>query len=128
VGANAEKRNKVKHFWENTNKYAGTGKKAMARLLGIVHMNPEVDPSYWDHTEMDRYGLGGVRTPEQFYDYFGIDVVKKETQGHLCYFVDEEARMHKEWAPLLREDGMGIDYSTVKFHWVDPEPEGKHFK
>ena len=95
----------------------------MARLLGIVHMNPEVDPSEWDHAQVDRYGLGGVRTPEQFYEYFGIDVVKKTTEGHLCQFVDDAARMHKLWAPLLRSDGMGIDYSTVKFHWKDPHPE-----
>jgi hypothetical protein len=93
----------------------------MARLLGIVHMNPEVDPSTWDHTEEDKYGLGGVRTPEQFYSYFGIDVVKKTCEGNLCMFVQYEARMHKLWAKLLREDGMGIDYSTVDFHWVNPK-------
>jgi hypothetical protein len=91
----------------------------MARLLGIVHMNPEVDPASWDHTEEVRYGLGGVRTPEQFYDYFGIDVMKKTTEGHLCRFV-EDGRMHKEWSQLLRKDGMGIDYKTVVFHWVNP--------
>jgi hypothetical protein len=101
------------------------GKKAMARLLGIVHMNPEVDPSTWDHTDEDRFGLGGVRTPEQFYDYFGIDVVQKTTEGHLCMFVDGEGKMHKQWSPLLRKDGMGIDYSSVKFHWVDPDPDRK---
>lgn len=95
----------------------------MARLLGIVHMNPEVDPSFWDHRDSDRYGLGGVRTPEKFYEMFGIDVVKKTIQGHLCQFVDDSARMHKEWFPLLRKDGMGIDYSGVKFHWVDPRPD-----
>ena len=92
-------------------------------LPPTVHMNPEVDPSSWDHTDVDRYGLGGVRTPEQFYNFFGIDVVKKKTQGHLCEFVDEAAKMHKQWTPLLRGDGMGIDYSSVNFHWVDPNPE-----
>lgn len=93
----------------------------MARLLGIVHMNPEVDPSDWDHKEEDRYGLGGVRTPEQFYETFGIDVVKKQVQGHLCKFVSEGGgRMHKEFAGHLREDGMGIDYSTIHTKWVDP--------
>ncbi|KAG7360023.1 glycosyltransferase GlcNAc [Nitzschia inconspicua] len=122
TGKNAAKRNKVKKFWENGDRYKGMGKKAMARLLGIVHMNPEVDPTFWDHTDADRYGLGGVRTPEQFYDLFGIDVVKKTTQGHLCKFVGDDAQMHKDWFPLLRKDGMGIDYSTVKFRWVDPYP------
>jgi len=98
----------------------------MKRLLGIVHMNPEVDPSEWNHTDIDRYGLGGVRTPEQFYEYFGIDVVKKKTQGHLCEFVQVSAKMHKLLTPLLRKDGMGIDYSTFKFHWVDPHSDNSN--
>jgi hypothetical protein len=101
-----------------------TGKKAMTRLLGIVHMNPEVDTSTWDHTDEDIYGLGGVRTPEQFYNIFGIDVVEKTTEGHLCKFV-AEGRMHKEFTPFLRKDGMGIDYSQIHGAWVDPDPDEK---
>lgn len=123
VGANSKARSKVKHFWENGNRYAGTGKKAMQRLLGIVHMNPEVDPSEWDHTDTDRYGLGGVRTAEQFYSIFGIDVHKKKTEGHLCQFVMKNAKMHRLFTPHLRKDGMGIDYSKISFHWTDPSPE-----
>jgi hypothetical protein len=98
---------------------------AMSRLLGIVRMNPEVDPSKWDHKEEDRYGLGGVRTPEKFYKTFGIDVVKKETQGHLCKFVSEGGgQMHVKFAPFLRDDGMGIDYSKIHFKWLDPDRAG----
>lgn len=98
----------------------------MSRLLGIVHMNPEVDPSSWDHTEEDKYGLGGVRTPEKFYKLFGIDVVKKTTQGHLCQFVHEHGgKMHKQFTPHLRSDGMGVDYTNIDFAWVDPNPEEK---
>eukprot|EP00536_Pseudo-nitzschia_multiseries_P007607 jgi/Psemu1/196067/e_gw1.181.106.1 len=123
TGKNEKVRNKVKHFWENGNKYAGTGKRAMKRLLGIVHMNPEVNPTEWDHTDIDRYGIGGVRTPEQFYRIIGIDVVKKTTQGHLCDFVMESAKMHKLFTPKLRKDGMGIDYSEINFTWVDPRPQ-----
>ena len=29
-----------------------TGVMAMKRLLGIIDMNPEVDPSEWDHTDV----------------------------------------------------------------------------
>lgn len=93
----------------------------MKRLLGIVHMNPEVDPTTWDHAEEDVYGLGGVRTPEKFYDLFGIDVVRKKTQGHLCMFV-EAGKMHEMFSRRLRSDGMGIDYSGIDFHWKDPNP------
>ena len=86
----------------------------MARLLGIVKMNPEVPLSFWDHAEEDIYGLGGVRTPEKFYTTFGIDVVKKTTHKRLCSFVDT-GKMHDWFIPKLRLDGMGIDYSTVKY-------------
>ena len=127
VGKNAKIRNKVKHFWENSDRYAGTGKKAMARLLGIVHMNPEVDPSRWDHVEEDIYGIGSVRTPEKFYELFGIDVVKKTTEGHLCRLVgaDGEAKMHKLFTPKLRTDGMGINYDEIIYRWKDPRPDQK---
>lgn len=121
MGKNAAIRLKVPHFWENDNKYAGTGKRAMARLLGIVHMNPSVDPSTWDHKEEDIYGIGGVRTPEKFYETFGIDVLNKTTQGHLCKFVHgHQGEMHRLFTRNLRKDGMGIDYSKIDYHFVDP--------
>lgn len=118
-GVNKKKRNGVKHFWENSNQYAGSGIKAMFRLLGILHMNPEIDPAEWDHTEEEKYGLGGVRTPELFYETFGIDVVNKKTEQHLCQFV-ETGKMHKEFTKFLRPDGMGIDYSMIAYRFTDP--------
>jgi [Skp1-protein]-hydroxyproline N-acetylglucosaminyltransferase len=120
VGRNAAVRNKVHHFWENDEKYAGTGRAAMARLLGMVHMNPEVPSTTWDHAEEATYGIGGVRTPEKFYETFGIDVKKKTVEGNLCSFVHEGGKMHKLFTPLLRSDGMGIDYSTILYRFVDP--------
>ena len=94
----------------------------MYRLLGIVHMNPEIDRNEWDHTEESKYGLGGVRTPEQFYSTFGIDVVHKRTEKHLCQFV-ETGMMHRNFSPFLRKDGMGIDYSAAaidSYKFKDP--------
>jgi [Skp1-protein]-hydroxyproline N-acetylglucosaminyltransferase len=125
VGSNAKIRNKVHHFWENDNKYAGTGKRAMKRLLGIVHMNPEDPPESWDHVDEDVYGIGGVRTPEKFYETFGIHVQEKVVEKHLCMFVDEQGRMHKKFTPFLRPDGMGIDYSKINYQFKDPAPNGR---
>jgi hypothetical protein len=125
VGKNKKIRNKVHHFWENDRKYAGTGKKAMQRLLGIVHMSPEVDSDEWDHTDEVLYGVGGVRTPEKFYETFGIDVKRKKIEHHLCRFVDLQGRMHKKFTPYLRKDGMGIDYSRISFKFKDPAPDEK---
>lgn len=123
----------------------------MTRLLGIVHMNPERDPSSWDHTDVSEnvarkigcgcsvsrlitelawrpqeelYGIGGVRTPERFYEVFGIDVVNKKTEHHLCRFVDT-GRMHNQFTKLIRRDGMGVDYRKVKFKFKDPAPNEK---
>ena len=118
-GKNKKARNKVPHYWENSNQYSGVGTKAMYRLLGVVHMNPEIDPKKWDHTEEEKYGLGGVRTPELFYETFGVDVVNKRTEQHLCQFV-ETGKMHREFNKVLRPDGMGIDYSKISFRFKDP--------
>ena len=118
-GKNKKARNKVPHYWENSNQYSGVGTKAMYRLLGVVHMNPDIDPEKWDHTEEEKYGLGGVRTPELFYETFGVDVVNKRTEQHLCQFV-ETGKMHREFNKVLRPDGMGIDYSKISFRFKDP--------
>jgi Glycosyltransferase (GlcNAc) len=126
VGKNAAIRNKVHHFWENDSAYSGTAKKAMKRLLGIVHMNPEVNPDKWDHTDEILYGLGGVRTPEKFYETFGINVAEKTTENHLCRFVDgDTGKMHKMFMKHLRKDGMGIDYAHITYRFTDPFPGQK---
>lgn len=85
-------------------------------------MNPETSPDTWDHSEEDVYGIGSVRTPEKFYELFGIDVVKKKTEDHLCTFVDDSAKMHKLFTPHLRSDGMGIDYTDIDYKFKDPFP------
>jgi [Skp1-protein]-hydroxyproline N-acetylglucosaminyltransferase len=121
-GKNAAVRNKVHHFWENDNMYAGTGRSAMKRLLGIVHMNPEDPVDSWSHVDENIYGLGGVRTCEKFYETFGINVVDKKIEKHLCQFVDSKGKMHLTFQPKLREDGMGIDYSTIEYKFTDPFP------
>jgi hypothetical protein len=54
-----------------------------------------------------------VRTPEKFYETFGIDVVKKKAQKRLCKFV--VGKMHHQFILKLRSDGMGIDYNTIKY-------------
>ena len=116
----APERVKVHKFWEHSGMYKGLEPRAMKRLLGIVHMNPEIDPSEWDHTEEAKYGLGGARTTEKFFETFGIDVKKKTVQRHLCQFVKN--KMHNKFMPSLRSDGMGIDYSLIDFKWKDPRP------
>lgn len=120
-GKNKRARNKVPHYWENSNQYAGVGGQAMHRLLGIVHMIPEVDPKTWDHTEEEKYGLGGVRTPELFYDLFGVDVLHKTTQQHLCRFV-ETGHMHTQFTKFIRPDGMGIDYGKISYRFKTATP------
>jgi [Skp1-protein]-hydroxyproline N-acetylglucosaminyltransferase len=122
-----DKRKKVPMFWENTNIYQGKGKTAMMRLLGIVRMNPEIPTTDWNHAEEDMYGLGGVRTPEKFYETFGIDVVQK-TIHNLCPFVDawddpHGGHMHEMFAPMLRADGMGLDYDQIHYRYEGKSPK-----
>jgi hypothetical protein len=72
----------------------------------------------------DIYGIGAVRTPEKFYEVFGIDVANKKTERHLCRFV-ESGRMHIQFKKLIRRDGMGVDYSKVNYKFKDPAPNEK---
>merc|ERR1712048_854557 len=118
------KRDNVKKFWENSNKYKGLDSRSMNRLLGIIRSNPEVPESEWDHTEEETYGLGKVRTPEQFYSIFGINVEEKKIERHLCKFFVVRGNMHHKFHDKrLREDGMGIDYGSVVFKYVNPLKE-----
>jgi [Skp1-protein]-hydroxyproline N-acetylglucosaminyltransferase len=124
-GENQQKRGKVPHFWQNSNHYAGTGKVAMTRLLGIIGMIPEVDPSTWDHREEETYGCGSVRPRERFFTTFGIDVHKKRVEHHLCTFV-QGGTMHKQFQAKLRPDGMGVDFSRIDYEFKDPNPKDSH--
>ena len=67
-------------------------------------------------SQEDRYGLGGVRTTQKFYDTFGIDVVNKRTEQPLCNFV-MPGIMHNKFIKHLRQDGMGIDYDEIHYHF-----------
>lgn len=60
----------------------------------------------------------------QFYKTFGIDVVNKKTQHHLCSFV-QTGNMHRQFTRFLRSDGMGIDYSKIDYEFKDPRPGQK---
>lgn len=117
-GKNRKGRSKVKNFWEHAQLYSGEGIRAMKRLNGIIGMNPEVDVSEWDHTDEKLYGLGSVRKSSDFYDTFGINVVEKVVQPHLCKFVSS-GRMHRQFLPYLRSNGMGLDYNKINFKYTD---------
>lgn len=55
---NSKRRSKIHMFWENGQKHQGAARKSLARAMSIIKMAPDIDPSSYDHTEMERYGLG----------------------------------------------------------------------
>ena len=96
--------------------------------MGITRMSHDLNSSGWDHREEALYGLGGVRSPEKFYQTFGIHVSSGSVENNLCSWVNaEEASdsMHAQFTPHLRSDGMGIDCSKIQFKFTDPEPNEK---
>lgn len=46
---------------------SSVGKAAMLRLLGIVHMNPEIDTKKWLHSEVSQIYCVKYRTFRKFY-------------------------------------------------------------
>lgn len=99
-------------FWDNSNKHQGEGSKSLRRAMSIIKLNPNIDPSTWDHTEEERYGLGKVRSVELFFKLFLIDTTAQRSV-QLCPFVDKGA-MHHNFLKYLRPDGLGIDYSYLE--------------
>ena len=43
---------------ENSAKHAGEGEKSLRRATSIIGMAPDIDPATWDHSEIEKYGLG----------------------------------------------------------------------
>lgn len=76
-----------------------------------MKMAPDIADKEWDHSEMDKYGLGNERSVELFYKLFLIDT-KSRSSVQLCPFV-RPGHMHKEFQKYLRSNGMGIDYSKL---------------
>lgn len=107
---NSKRRKKIHMFWENTG-HAGEGGKSLRRATSVIGMAPDIDASTWDHSELDRYGLGNERDVSLFYKLFLIDP-QKRLAASLCPFVTSGV-MHRDFQPFLRPDGNGIDYSFL---------------
>ena len=52
----------------------------------MIGMARDIDPSTWDHREIERYGVGTVRDKDLFYKLFLIDPIKRKAT-QLCPFV-----------------------------------------
>ena len=117
------KRSSVKLFWENQKRFKGVERRSMTRLNGILQMTPEAKESEWLNIESKKYGLGKVRSPKTFFDVFGIDIVNKKVEGHLCQFVGKN--MHAVWKVHLRTNTMGVNYDEIDYRFRDPATYGK---
>jgi hypothetical protein len=115
---NSARRRGVHSFWENRG--ASNPTAALRRMVAIVKMAPDIDPSTYDHKDEELYGLGTARPVEEFYRLFGMDVRKKTVVPEMCKWV-KSGKMHKTFVPALRENGKGIDYSGFKDYDVYAE-------
>lgn len=106
---NSARRRGVHSFWENRG--AGDPSSAMRRMVGLIRMAPDLNPSSYDHAGEESYGVGSVRPVEEFYKLFGMDVRKKTIVPEMCKWVKSGA-MHKAFVPALRPSGKGIDYTS----------------
>lgn len=122
IRENKVRRERVPHFWENNDihQYGIVGLYAMKRLNAIIQME-DYPRRQWITTEDNKYGVGKIRSPQQFYTTFGIHTKEHRVEPRLCYFVLSHYRgMMKLFLPALREDGMGLDYSRISYTFQDP--------
>jgi hypothetical protein len=114
-----ENRLSVPHFGENKAIFGRElANEAMARLTGILETN---DTKQYNPIEKGKYAMGQIRTAAKYYRTFGIHPETRLIENHLCWFVGED--MQNTLLPALRGDGMGIDYSLVRYEFVDPAPD-----
>ena len=91
--------------------HRGEGQKSLRRGTAVIGMAPDLDPASWDHSELDKYGLGSVRELSLFYRLFLIDA-QKRSAVQLCPFV-KSGLMHRNFQKYIRADRLGIDYSKL---------------
>jgi hypothetical protein len=51
------RRKSVHMFWENS-AHQGEGQRSIRRATALVGLALDLDPQSWDHSEIDKYGLG----------------------------------------------------------------------
>eukprot|EP00555_Chaetoceros_dichaeta_P012776 CAMPEP_0198258068 /NCGR_PEP_ID=MMETSP1447-20131203/7594_1 /TAXON_ID=420782 /ORGANISM="Chaetoceros dichaeta, Strain CCMP1751" /LENGTH=583 /DNA_ID=CAMNT_0043945113 /DNA_START=234 /DNA_END=1988 /DNA_ORIENTATION=+ len=111
---------KVAKFWENSDLYEGVGAESKARLAGIIQMLTNETRS-WNSVDAKKYGIGGARTTQKFYDTFGIHIKEKKIEKHLCSFVGE--KMQAQLIPHMRTNRMGINYDKVTYKFKNPRKD-----
>ena len=82
-------------------------RKRLYTLIGLDSNDEDVIPQ--------EYGLGAVREITKFFTVYGIHAELKVTEHRLCEFV--LTNMHDEFAPHLRNNGMGVDYNQISFRF-----------
>jgi len=98
-------------FWENSNRFPMDADRSARRLHEIFGMKTQFGHLDFDHTEMERYGLGKKRPLSKFNRVFGIDFERKTVKNSCS--VAQSARLHQDLIQYLRPDRMGIDYDRV---------------
>eukprot|EP00977_Amphora_coffeiformis_P015828 scaffold4743_cov171-Amphora_coffeaeformis.AAC.1 len=116
IKENADRREKIPLFWENSDLYRRATIPSMKRLNTLIGMT-EWPIEEWPQQEKDLYTLGKVRTTEKFFKTFGIHIKEQTVEHHLCRFVGKP--MMKEFLPALRDNRMGIDYDKISYEFVD---------
>ena len=109
---NSLRRKKIPMFWEHSEAHKGEGQKSLRRATAVIGMAPDLDPTTYNHEELDRYGIGNVRKLDLFYKLFLIDAPNRKAV-QLCPFVTT-GDMHREFQKHLRPDGLGLDYSYLE--------------
>lgn len=108
----SSRRKKIPMFWEHSEAHKGEGQKSLMRGMSVIKMSLDIDPSSYDHTEEDRYGLGTVRDVNLFYKLFLINRQERKAV-QLCPYV-RPGTMHADFTKYLRPDGLGIDYRHLQ--------------
>jgi len=107
------RKSKPHMFWENTARHKGEGMRSAIRVQALIEMapNPAALAGY-DSTDAARYGLGTVRSVDDFYALFGLDREHRKVTKDLCRW-STSGQMHRQLVAFMRPDKKGIDYAKA---------------
>lgn len=107
-----KKKKKRLKFWDLPTYSEDVARSAMQRLNAIINLKESIpmENQEWFFVDSSTYGVGSVRTTDEYYRLFGIHRHNQSVEDNLCMFVASK-EMNIRFLPALRSDTMGLDYN-----------------
>jgi len=96
-------------FWENQHIDSDSASQKARYILGLDTDKSKLTPRQLNL--MDKYGLGKERSIEDYYNYAGIDIQKKQVLKSMC---ENQTKIEKKFSATMPEDQRPQEHEPIK--------------